>query len=135
MSVCIHKLFVMQAASMLAAQFEQFGGNVLTQRIAPFLNDLINTVTIIVFLPIFNHMILPLFPRLSMSIKLRLVIGLVLNFVAILIAVFLQATVEVNSNDENNKFLWLLLPAVVLSVAESITFISCKLLVYDACVL
>ncbi len=116
---------------MLSSQFESKDFLKLSKfyhSLAPSLNSLINTVTIVLFLPIFNHVVLPFSPRLSMSIKLRLVIGLILNLLAILIAVILQATVEVNSGiSVTDRFLWLLLPAIVLSVAESLTFVSCKL--------
>ncbi len=97
--------------------------------LAPYLNDLVNTITIVIFLPFFNHVALPFLPLLSMSLKLRLAIGLTFNLIAILIAVFLQATVQTDSKGfASEKFLWLLLPAIVLSVAETITFVSCKII-------
>ncbi len=114
---------------MLSLQFE--AENVLElgksyHIIAPYLNDLVNIITIVIFLPFFNHVVLPF---LRMSLKLRLVIGLIFNLIAILIAVFLQATVQIDSNGfAIERFLWLLLPAIVLSVAETITFVSCKIL-------
>ncbi len=94
---------------MLSLQFEN--KNVLKlgdfyHIIAPYLNDLVNTITIVILIPFFNHVAwdrgyhvaLPLFPLLSMSLKLRLAIGLIFNLIAILIAVILQATVQIDSN-------------------------------------
>lgn len=80
-----------------------------------------------VFLPIFNHVLLPFFPRLNMSLKLRLAIGLTLNIVAILLAMLLQGTAEhTDGGVIYEKKLWLLLPAVVLSIGETITFVTSR---------
>ncbi len=95
--------------------------------ISLYLNELVNVVTIVVFIPLFNHVALPFLPILSMSLKFRMIIGLVLNLIAALIAVFLQITVEIDRNDSgNDKFIWLLLPAIIFSVAETLTIVSCK---------
>ncbi len=97
--------------------------------ISLYLNDLVNVVTIVIFIPLFNHVALPFLPILSMSLKFRMIIGLVLNLIAALIAVFLQITVEIDRNDSGNeKFIWLLLPTIVFSVAETLTIVSCKLI-------
>ncbi len=125
-------LLFSQASSMLSLQFEAEHLLELGESyhiLAPYLNNLVNTITIVIFLPFFNHVALPFLPLLSMSLKLRLAIGLTLNLIAILIAVFLQATVQTGSKGfASEKFLWLLLPAIVLSVAETITFVSCKII-------
>ncbi len=102
--------------------------------ISLYLNELVNVVTIVVFIPLFNHVALPFLPILSMSLKFRMIIGLVLNLIAALIAVFLQITVEIDRNDSgNDKFIWLLLPAIVFSVAETLTIVSCKFPCFLTC--
>ncbi len=112
---------------MLAYQFVELKLSKSYDIIAPYLKDLINAGTIVIFLPFFNHVALPFLPRLNMSLKFRLAIGLILNLIAILIFVFLQATVEINGyGSGSEKFLWLLFPTIVLSVAETITAVSCK---------
>ncbi len=118
-----------QALSILPYQFEDITEELSKSyySIAFYLNDLVNTVTIVIFIPLFNHVALPFLPLLSMSLKFRMIIGLVLNLIATLTAVFIEITVEIDRNDSGNeKLIWLLLPAIVFSVAETLTIVSCK---------
>ena len=122
---------------MLSSQLE-----VVTKRfdgepyhvLSTYLITLINTTTIVVFLPIVNHTILPFFYAFSVSLRVRLGIGQVFNVLAVLIAVLLQGVAEENKDITSTiKLLLLFLPAIILSIGESLTFVTGKALYIVAC--
>lgn len=113
-----------QAYSLLDEQFEEQKTN---HYLLSYFNTLVNTVTILIVLPIVNHVILPFF---NVSLKIRLGIGLLLNLLAIAAATYLQGTIENYSADDSTdtkQLLWLFLPSIVLALGEMITFVSSKL--------
>ena len=122
-------LLLMQVYTMLSSQLENFKhlGGESYHVLATYLISLINSATIVVFLPIVNHTILPFFSAFAMSLRVRLGIGQVFNLLAALIAMFLQGTVEVNNaTSDIERLLWLFLPAIILSVGETLTFVTGK---------
>ena len=95
--------------------------------LATYLIALINTATIVIFLPIVNHTILPFFYAFSVSLRVRLGIGQVFNLLAVLIAMLLQGAVEVNEDvnvTASTKLLLLFFPGIILSIGECLTFVT-----------
>lgn len=90
-------------------------GNLLT---------IFNTVTILFCCPLLNHLIVPCLP--STSMKKRLGLGILLNALAIAVAAILEF-VTFNHNDATQRVLFLMIPALLISVAEALVFITGKL--------
>lgn len=89
-------------------------GNLLT---------IFNTVTILFCCPLLNHLILPCLP--STSMKKRLGLGILLNAVAIAVAAILEFSTF--NHDAAHRVLFLIIPALLISVAEALVFITGKL--------
>lgn len=91
--------------------------------VSSYFSQLVNVATVVIFLPIVNHMLIPFLP--NMSLKLRLGAGVVLNIFALVTAAFIQGIVQEDENvTELNKLLWLLLPAILLALGEALVFVT-----------
>ena len=84
---------------------------------------IINTGTILITLPLINHIVIPFWPTVNM--KLKLGVGFALHVLAFGVAGFIQwsKTIEGLLNDQQ-FFYWMLLPTILLSTAEAIVFVS-----------
>ena len=83
---------------------------------------LCNILTIMLFLPILNHLIIPCFPTLSM--KARVGFGVALNTFAVVVAAIVEGCVHKESFER--QLLWLLLPSTLLAIAEVLVSLTCK---------
>jgi len=109
---------------MLGEQFESQteAEHNFNPELFPYVNEIINSLTIMLFLPVCNHLLLPISP-MAMSLKVRLFIGQCLNIIALGIVTYVQGTMAENPSV---YVWWLFLPAIVLAVGETLTFIACK---------
>lgn len=83
---------------------------------------IINSGIIILVLPIINHLVLPLWP--NTSIKFKLGMGVLLNTLSLAIGAFILWFGEALNSQQ--LFCWLVLPAILFSVAEALVFVSGK---------
>lgn len=95
------------------ADMNYLTGNLLT---------IFNTVTILFFCPLLNHLILPCLP--STSMKKRIGLGSLLNAVAIAVAAILEFSTF--NHDTMQRVLLLMIPVLLISVAEALVFITGK---------
>ena len=79
--------------------------------VAPYLLRICNIVTILICLPIMNHLIVPCLQSI-INMKHYIGFGIVLNLGAVIASIWLEWF------PRTNHLLWLLLPAVLLSVGE-----------------
>ena len=89
-------------------------GNLLT---------IFNTVTILFCIPLLNLLIVPCLP--STSMKKRLGLGILLNALAIAVAAILEFATF--NHDATQRVLFLMIPVLLISVAEALVFITGKL--------
>ena len=93
--------------------------------VSSYLSQFVNGATVVIFVPILNHVLIPFLPRFNMSLKLRLGSGVVLNVLAFVTATFIQGIVQEDQNvTELDKLLWLLLPAILLALGETLVFVT-----------
>ena len=85
---------------------------------------IINSGTILLALPLINHILIPLRPTVSM--KLRLGIGFFVHVLSFGIAGFIQWREATLSQEQ--FFYWMIFPTVVLSLGENIVFVSGELI-------
>ena len=82
----------------------------------------INCSIIVIILPVINHLVLPFWPNIR--IKFKLGVGILLNVISLAVGTFLLWWEKVLSPQQ--QFCWLVLPAVLFSVAEALVFVSGK---------
>ena len=80
----------------------------------------INTISVALSIPLVNHILVPCVP--SIRIKEKIGIGMAMLIVAVSSAAYLEWAVA----DEKslNKALYFIIPAVLLSIQETFTFVS-----------
>ena len=88
---------------------------------------IINAGSTLIALPLINHIIIPFWPTVNM--KLKLGVGFALHVLAFGVAGFIQwsKTIEGLLTDQQ-FFYWMLLPTILLSIAEAIVVVSGELL-------
>ena len=77
---------------------------------------ILNAGSILIALPIINHIIIPFWPTVSM--KLRLGLGFVVHILSFGIAGFIQW--KEDTPEQQQFFYWMILPAVFFSVGETV---------------
>ena len=102
--------------------FGQYNVHYLQNMVFPNVYLFLNTVTIILTLPLVNHLLVPCVT--SMTIRERMGIGMAINFVALGCAAYLEWVVA--DATQLHQALWFILPSVLLSVQEVFTDISSK---------
>lgn len=85
--------------------------------VAPYLLRICNIVTILICLPIMNHLIVPCLQSI-INMKHYIGFGIVLNLGAAIASIWLEWF------PRTNRLLWLLLPAVLLSMGEMFVFVT-----------
>ena len=106
--------FIVQAYAMISFQMNNYGSNStvgVIHRLAPNLLRLCNIVTILICLPILNHLVVPCLQN-AVSMKHHIGLGVFLNLCALIASIFLEQFVK------TDRLPWLLLPAVLLSIGE-----------------
>ena len=83
---------------------------------------IVNTGIISAALPIINHLLIPIRP--TVNIRLKIGIGFLLHVLAFAIAVFIQWKQDHVS--PQHFFYLMVLPTVLLSIGETIVFVSSK---------
>lgn len=92
----------------------------------PDVVSLWNAVTIMLALPIMNFVILPCIPTSTM--RERIGFGVALIILSAVLATYIDWCVLPDVSRENNKFLWLALPTVCVSLGEVMLFVNGKIL-------
>lgn len=114
-------LFFTQTYAMLQYQLKSLASNITKISHHAFFDanlfELINSVSILIALPILNHVILVCLP--NTNIRIRLGLGVLFVFLSAAIAGFLEWSFSV---DDLQRLLWLVLPTIVLSVGEMLVF-------------
>ena len=100
----------------------QYNVHYLQNMVFPNVYLFLNTMTIILALPLVNHILVPCVP--SMTIRERIGIGMTIHFVALGCAAYLEWAVA--DATPLHQALWFILPAVLLSVQETFTDVSSK---------
>ena len=91
--------------------------------LCPNLVSLCNELIILFCLPIVNHIILPCAHLAATNnMKIRIGFGVCLNTIATISAAVLEGTTEANSFEY--RLVWLLLPIVLVSVAEMLVVVT-----------
>ena len=86
----------------------------------PNLYGLLNTMTIVLALPLVSHILVPCVP--SMTMRERIGIGMAISTVALGCAAYLEwAVADVTPL---HQALWFILPSIILSVQEAFTVVS-----------
>ena len=88
---------------------------------------IINTGTTLIILPLINHIIIPFWPTVNMKVKLGM--GFALHVVSFGVAGFIQWSKT--RLTEQQFFYWMLLPAILLSTAEAVVFVSGEFLLHS----
>ena len=84
---------------------------------------IINTGSILITLPLINHIVIPFWPTMNMKFKLG--VGFALHVLAFGVAGFIQWSKTIEGLLNNQQFFyWMLLPTILLSTAEAIVFVS-----------
>lgn len=100
---------------MISYQMSNFSNSltmpVILAYVAPNLMRICNIVTILICLPIMNHLIVPCLQS-TINMKHYIGFGIVLNLGAVIVSIWLEWF------PRTNRLLWLLLPAVLLSMGE-----------------
>ena len=86
----------------------------------PTLYTIFDAVSVLVYLPLINHLVLPCFPSLSM--KKRLGIGSLVNIITLISAAYLQW--GTGAFDSKHVLLWFLIPGALLPLGEMLTFVT-----------
>ena len=81
---------------------------------------IINAGSILIALPIINHIIIPFWPTVNMKLKLGL--GFVIHIVSFGIASFIQWREDTLKPQQ--FFYWMILPAIFFSVGETVVVVS-----------
>lgn len=110
--VQVYLLFI-QAYVMISYQMSNFSNSlsVIPGYVAPNLMRICNIVTILICLPIMNHLIVPCLQS-AINMKHYIGFGIVLNLGAVIASIWLEWF------PQPNRLLLLLLPAVLLSMGE-----------------
>lgn len=91
---------------------------------------IINTGTILIILPLTNHIIIPFWPTVNMKVKLG--VGFALHVLSFGVAGFIQwSKTDIGLLTNQQFFYWMLLPTILLSTAEAIVFVSGEFLFCD----
>ena len=85
---------------------------------------IINTGTILIVLPVINHLLIPLRP--TTNIRLKIGVGFTLHVLSFGVASFVQWRQE--SVTHQQFFSWMVLTMVLLSLGETIVFVSSELI-------
>ena len=85
----------------------------------PNVYSLLNTMTIILALPLVNHILVPCVP--SMTMRERMGIGMAISTVALGCAAYLEWAVA--DATPLHQALWFILPSIILSVQETLTIV------------
>lgn len=86
----------------------------------PNVYPILNTVSMIVFLPIVNHVLVPCIP--SMTIRSKMTIGLVIAVLSLAIGALLEYTMS--NKSPLHKALWFIIPSILLTLPEVFVFVS-----------
>ena len=93
----------------------------------PFVYYAVNSVFVLLSLPVINFCLIPFFPKLT--IRLRIGMGLAFYFTGNVSVVVIHSAGLGYSDDITKVQLWcLLLPVVVFAVAEVLTIVSSEIL-------
>ena len=85
-----------------------------------------NTGTILIALPVINHLIIPLRPTLN--IRLKIGVGFVLHMLSFVVAGFVQWREEHHLGHHHHQFFsWMVFTMVLLSLGEATVFVSSEL--------
>ena len=84
----------------------------------------INCGIIIIILPVINHLVLPFWP--NVSIKSKLGVGILLNVLSLAFGGYIIWWQKPLTSEQ--LFCWLILPALLISIAEALVFVSGKML-------
>ena len=109
---------LVQALVMISFQMNNYGKNStnpVLHHLAPNLLDLSNIVTILICLPIMNHLVVPCLQN-AVSMKHHIGLGVILNLGTLIASICLEWL------QPANRLPWLLLPAVLLSIGEMLVF-------------
>ena len=101
---------------MISLQMNNYGSRssvVVITRLAPNLLRLCNIVTILICLPVMNHLVVPYLQNV-VSMKHHIGLGVILNLGALITSICLERFQSAIAN----PLPWLLIPAVILSIGE-----------------
>ena len=82
--------------------------------------SVINAGTIILALPIINHILIPLWPTVNM--KLKLGVGFFVHVLSFVFAGFIQWRAATLTQQQ--FFYWMILPTILLSLGENVVFVT-----------
>ena len=122
-------VIVVQIYAMLPYQLNYLASNITDLSYQGFLDSnlfqLINISSILIALPILNHVILVCFP--NTNIRVRLGLGVLLVCLSAVLAGFLQWSFNFRHKeniDYVQQLLWLVLPSIVDSIGEMLVFVT-----------
>jgi len=107
---------------MISLQMNNYGNNStvhVIRHLAPNLLRLCNIVTILICLPILNHLVVPCLQN-AVSMKHHIGLGVFLNLCALIASICLE------QSQLTKQLPWLILPAVLLSIGEMLVVATGK---------
>ena len=121
-SQSLYSYFIVQAYVMISLQMNYYSSNskvAVIHDLAPNFLRLCNIVTILICLPILNHLVVPCLQN-AVSMKHHIGLGVFLNLGAVIASICLELFLP------PNRLPWLLLPAVLISIGEVLVFATGK---------
>ena len=91
----------------------------------PNVYPIINTLSLIVFLPLVNHLMVPCIP--SMTIRGKIGLGMGIAVLSLGLGALLEWAVE--NASPLSKALWFTIPSILLTLPEVFVFVSGKVLI------
>ena len=95
----------------------------VSQAFTPNIYAFLNTLSLMVFLPLVNHLLVPCVP--SLTIRGKIAIGFVITILSLSLILVLEFTLSKQSALQ--RFLWYAVPSILLTLPEVLVLVSGKL--------